>query len=269
MLRSKHVAFLQRFLRERFSRAEARSPGDAAAQLTGKRVLVLGIYLRDRHNCADHLVARLAESRYLTVEQRWAALAPGESTAAVRARTVLASETMIPKFALLNRLAKGADLSAYDAVLVTDDDITLPAGFLDAYLAWQFRLGLALAQPARAIHSFYDHRFTLRRPWCTARETRFVEIGPVFSLTRAAISHLLPFDERSPMGWGYDYVWPAVLGERGLRMGIIDATPVDHSHRPQGAAYSRNEHGQLMDRFLATQPHLSRDQAMVTVRHHW
>ena len=176
---------------------------------------------------------------------------------------------MIPKFRLLNQLGAAAELDAYDAVVVTDDDITLPAGFIDAYLARQFALGFSLAQPARAFHSFYDHRFTLQRPWCTARQTRFVEIGPVFSLTRDAYPLLLPFDEQSPMGWGYDYVWPAVLGASGLRMGIIDATPVDHSHRPQGSAYSRNEHGQIMDRFLAERPHLRPREAMITVRHHW
>src|SRR5439155_5541514 len=118
-----------------------------------------------------------------------------------------------------------------------DDDIALPRGFLDAFLGLQGRTGLALAQPARTHDSYYDHPIVERQLGVQARRTRFVEIGPLVSMRRDAAALLLPFDERSPMGWGYDNLWPLILGRHGLGMGIIDATPVNHGLRKPTAEY--------------------------------
>jgi hypothetical protein len=269
MFRSPRSRWIQRYLRQRFAHLHIAPLPERVAKISGKNILVLGIYLADRPNLTVHLVERFAQSRYMNVTQRWAALNGASDEPSVQAVTVLTPPVPVPKFSLLNRLLDGVNLADYDAILVTDDDITLPLGFIDAYFADQFHYDLALAQPARAWHSFYDHRFTLRRLMCRARQTHFVEIGPVFSFTAEAAVSLLPFDETSPMGWGYDFVWPVLMETQGLRMGIIDSVSVDHSHREQGAAYSRGEQKLSMQTYLAENPHLTPKEARTTLRYFW
>jgi hypothetical protein len=48
-------------------------------------------------------------------------------------------------------------------------------------------------------------------------------------IDRSVYPIVLPFDRRSPTGWGLDFVWPVLMESNGLRMGIVDATPVSYS----------------------------------------
>lgn len=244
----------------------ARRPQPAAAPTRGLHVLVVGIYLSEQAHRASHLIRGFAATTHHQVEQVWTAIGDGpDADAGIPVRRLRVA-TPTPKFVLLNRIVRRLETSAYDYLLVTDDDIALCDGFLDAYLAWLQCCGFSIAQPARARHSFRDHRFVLQRHWFGARQTRFVEIGPLFSLDRAAMRVVLPFDESSPMGWGYDTVWPVLARRHGLRMGIVDATPVDHSYRAQAATYDRDHHRNVAERYLRRNPHLSRDEAMVVLR---
>ena len=219
------------------------SPAQVARPL---RVLVLGIYLADHPNQAAHLVRQLGVSTLHQVDQAWARIGMTEPEPTVASVTRLRIKGNVPKFVVLNRLLEQVDLSTYDYVIVSDDDVTLPGNFLDAYLSWLEKYGLSIAQPARARHSYNIHDFVLQRNAVKVRETCFVEIGPLFSFDRRAIARLMPFDEGSPMGWGYDYVWPAIAQQSELKMGIVDATPVDHSYRPQAKTYDSQENDLLM-----------------------
>ncbi|HEY6529394.1 MAG TPA: hypothetical protein VIZ65_11920 [Cellvibrionaceae bacterium] len=269
MFRRPRSRWIQRYLRQHFAHWQVSPRPERVEKISGKNILVLGIYLADRPNLTLHLVERFAQSQHMSVTQRWAALNGASDEPSVQAVTVLAPQAPVPKFSLLNKLLEGVNLEDYDAILVTDDDITLPLGFIDAYFAEQFHYNFALAQPARAWHSFYDHRFTLRRLMCRARQTHFVEIGPVFSFTAEVAPSLLPFNETSPMGWGYDFVWPVLVEQQGRRMGIIDSVSVDHSHREQGAAYSRGEQKRSMQTYLAAHSHLTPKEARTTVKYFW
>lgn len=122
-------------------------------------------------------------------------------------------------------------------MLICDDDIDLPAAFIDRYLDRVTKYDFALAQPARTHDSYIDHSIVEQLDGFDARRTRFVEIGPHFSVAREVYPHLLRFDESSPMGWGYDFVWPVVMEEIGRRMGIVDATPVARKLRKPVAHY--------------------------------
>jgi hypothetical protein len=223
-------------------------------------VLVAGIYLADREHLACEIAAELGRSR-ASVEQRWIALGKSAVPAGLEAVTVSRAQPPQPKFSLLNGLLTPAALEPFDYLLVSDDDIALPAGFLDRYLELVTRHDLALAQPARTHDSYIDHRLVEQLDGLQARRTRFVEIGPLFSIRRDAFPLLLPFDEASPMGWGYDFVWPVTMERAGLRMGIVDATPVAHSIRKPTANYSSSGASKDMKAFLASHPHLSRAEA--------
>lgn len=224
------------------------------------RVLVTGIYLVDREHLAAEIAAELAASR-ATVVQRWIALGHGDVPAALREVTARRELPPRPKFALVNALLRDAEVESFDYLLVADDDISLPRGFLDRYLELVARHDLALAQPARTHDSYIDHALVEQLDGLDARRTRFVEIGPLFSIRRDAFPVLLPFDEASPMGWGYDFVWPVTVERAGLRMGIVDATPVTHAMRKPTAHYSSAGALKQMKAYLASQPHLSRAEA--------
>ncbi len=241
------------------------SAGDASARPL--RVLVLGVYMADRPNTAGHLVRRLSSQPGIEVSQRWAALFGATEDAELARVTMLPAQVPAPKFSLMNRLLADVDLERFDHVIVVDDDIFVREGFLTAFLSMQRRLGFAVAQPARAWHSHFDHSFVLRRPWLAARQTRFVECGPLVSFARDAIPLLLPFNAENEM-WGLDLVWPLALERAGLTMGIIDAIPVDHSFRGQATTYNRAREDATMNAYLSRTPHLSMDKAFTVLKRH-
>jgi hypothetical protein len=229
------------------------------------RVLVVGIYLADQKNTAAAVVAELDRSRRWSVDQRWIALGRAPAPAGLAERTVERFHGLRPKFELVNRVVGAAGLDGYDYVLVADDDIELPEGFLDRYLELTDRHRLALAQPARTHDSYIDHSLVEQLDGLDARWTRFVEIGPLFSIHRSAVRLLIPFDEASPMGWGYDYAWPVTMEQAGLRLGIVDATPVAHSLRKPVANYDYSKADAARGAFLSGRPHLSKSDAYTIV----
>ena len=238
-------------------------PSQAGAA-TG-RVLAVGIYLTDRENRVRQLWQELGRSRRWSVEQRWIALGRSEPPAEVVPMTSAVVRDLRPKFELLNGLLRPGKLDPYDYVLVCDDDVHLPEGFVDGYLELVQRHDLALAQPARAHGSYVDHAIVEQMDGLDARLTRFVEIGPVFSVRRDAVPLLVPFDETSPMGWGYDFVWPVAMEKVGLRMGIVDATPVAHDLRRPAAHYDVMAEQRVMKAFLDARPHVSRAEAFTVL----
>jgi hypothetical protein len=162
------------------------------------RVLVTGIYLADKKNAASQITREFAGSANWKVEQRWVSLGKSQPSTDLAPFTVQVTESPSPKFLLLNQALLGVDLNAFEYVIVSDDDIRLPTGFLDRYLSVVSRYGFDVAQPARTHESYIDHRFVEQLDGIDARRTRFVEIGPMFSLHRSAYDYFLPFDETSP-----------------------------------------------------------------------
>lgn len=226
-----------------------------------KHVLILGIYLSDHRNSIDHIVRELGVSSEWQVSQKWCAIGRNPAAETVERVTVMKVQEGTPKFVLLNRLLSQERLDHYDFVLVCDDDIGLQPGFLDTYFNLVEQYDFALAQPARTHSSFIDHHFVEQLDGLRARRTRFVEIGPVFSVRRDAFPLVLPFDESSPMGWGYDFVWPCLMERSGLRMGIVDATSVEHCMRKPVTNYSYDEARKSMEDYLSRNPHLSKGEA--------
>src|SRR5258706_8660691 len=199
------------------------------------RVLVCGVYLADRENLAGSEMAELGASRHHRVTQRWIALDINGGGICDLPHTGATIKVQTPKFTLVNGLIE--DVQDFDRLIVCDDDVQFPARFLDDFLALVDEFSFAIAQPARTPDSYIDHFITTQMPGLRGRQTRFVEIGPVTCIDRSAYPVLLPFDRRSPMGWGLDFVWPVLAERAGLRMGIVDATPIGHCLRMAKANY--------------------------------
>jgi GT2 family glycosyltransferase len=222
----------------------------AAARPPRRRVLVVGVERTDVPNLMAEARAELRRSRH-DVTLDVAPAAPG-----------------LGKFENLNLLLeRHAPLSAFDWILVADDDVAFPQGFLDTFLALAEAGGLQLAQPAHRRHSHAGWPVTYRARGSDWRETTFVEIGPVTAFGRDAAAALLPFPKDLKMGWGLDAHWAAVAQERGWAIGIVDATPIGHTLRPAAADYPRETAAAEARRFLDGRPYVTRD-AVRTIASH-
>jgi hypothetical protein len=222
-------------------------------------VLVLGVYLADKPNCIEHIVSLLDSTESYRVVQRWISIGEISSSRRVQEVTLWHQPDRAFKFPLINRLLTQEPLGDYEYLIVIDDDVQLPENFLRHFLAAQTSLDFRVAQPARTANSYVDHPIVVQQAEIFARQTQWVEVGPVVSIHRSVFDVLLPFDERSPMGWGYENVWAYELWTRGLKMGIIDAFPVEHSLRLPHAYYSWTEADAACRGLLASRPHLPQD----------
>jgi GT2 family glycosyltransferase len=210
-----------------------------------RRVLVLGVERPAHRELAERAHAELARSRH-AVELRFAP--PAE----------------LGKFENLNRLLAAHAAGQHDWLLVLDDDVELPRGFLDRFVFLCERFSLQLAQPAHRLNSHAAWPQTRRRADSVVRETRFVEIGPVTAFARVTFATLLPFPQLR-MGWGLDAHWAALAGEHGWRCGVTDAVAIRHRVAPAAEAYSRAAAVAEAREFLAERPYVTAADAKRTV----
>ncbi|MBA3264724.1 MAG: hypothetical protein H0T69_20095 [Thermoleophilaceae bacterium] len=214
-----------------------------------QRVLAVGVYRPG--SLLPQAVNRLGSAHH---EVRLAFGATDAADPALAAHTV-AQHLEGGKFENLNRVLAAAAFPDFDWLLVVDDDLRLPAHFLDRFVALCQRFDLDLAQPAQSQRSHSAWRVTRRRPASLVRETRFVEIGPLTAFGRRAAAELLPFPELR-FGWGLDLHWAALAAERRWRLGVVDATPVRHEAATVGSSYRTDDARAEAARFLADRPYL-------------
>jgi hypothetical protein len=157
-----------------------------------------------------------------------------------RHHVTIAVQPMNPvgKFDNIGLALAGHDLGQYDWLLVTDDDINLPGGFLDLLMYFAHTYDLKFAQPAHKFASFSSARIIVRRWGTLARQTLFVENGPITLFNKAVFSETIPFPSLR-WAWGIDVLWSHLAKRHGWKMGVIDALPVRH-WRPVGNAYNAN-----------------------------
>ncbi|HEX5307698.1 MAG TPA: glycosyltransferase family 2 protein [Solirubrobacteraceae bacterium] len=213
-----------------------------------RRVLALSIERPENGRLTNAIRAELARSRH-HVELR--AKAPGAGG----------------KFENLNLLLDATPPESFDWLLALDDDIVLPRGFLDRFLFLCERFDLRLAQPAHRAASHAAWRVTRRQAGSVARQTRFVEIGPVTAFARSTFKELLPFPQLR-MGWGLDLHWAALAAEQGWRCGVIDAVAISHRSAPAASAYSREQALAEARTFLDGRPYLTAAEAQQTLVTH-
>ncbi|HEU4701409.1 MAG TPA: hypothetical protein VFS37_02925 [Conexibacter sp.] len=223
----------------------ARAARDAPPR---RRVLAIGVEREDRANLIDAARAELRRSRH-EVEV---------ATSGIGGRG---------KFENLNALLDAHPLDGRDWLIVLDDDVVLPHGFLDQFLFLAERFELKLAQPAHRRRSHAAWRVTRRRAGSVVRETRFVEIGPVCAFHRDTFATLLPYPQLKA-GWGLDSHWAALAHERGWRIGVVDATPIQHVLRPIADSYRHADAMAEAQAFLHERPYVTAVEAQRTLATH-
>jgi hypothetical protein len=171
------------------------------------------------------------------------------------------------KFENLNALLAEHPAAKHDWLVVVDDDVALPHGFLDTFIFLAERFSLRLAQPAHRHRSHAAWRVTRRRPASLVRETAFVEIGPVFAFHADTFRTLLPFPPLR-IGWGLDAHWSAIAREHGWKLGVVDATPIRHGLRPIAVSYDRRAAIEELTAFLAARPYTPAAKSQRTIATH-
>jgi hypothetical protein len=206
----------------------------AAARWPARRVLVLAVERDDAPNLLAAAAREIERSHH-------------------HARFVSATIGGRGKFENLHTLLGEYPAAGHDWLIVLDDDVVLPAGFLDAFVFLAERFGLRLAQPAHRRRSHAAWSVTRRQAGSVARETAFVEIGPVVGLHASTFETLLPFP-RLRFGWGLDLHWSALARRHGWRIGVLDAAPIRHGLRVVAASYGHPEAIAEAREFLAQRP---------------
>jgi hypothetical protein len=220
----------------------------AAARWPRRRVLALGIDRTDVPNLLARTRSQLLESRH---DVRFASTAAGSRG----------------RFENFNALLADNPPDPFDWLVLVDDDVALPDGFLDSFLFLAERFQLRLAQPAHQQRSHAGWQVTRRRPASVVRETSFVEIGPLVAFAHVTFDALLPFPPLR-FGWGLDAHWGAIAQQRGWRIGIVDATPIRHHMRRTASSYSSQDAVDEARRFLADRPYVSAADAQRTLVTH-
>jgi hypothetical protein len=213
-----------------------------------RRVLALAIERTDVPNLLAEARAELERSRH---ELDFVSIAAGDRG----------------KFENLNELLRSHDPHEHDWVLLVDDDVSLPTGFLDRFLFLAERFDLRLAQPAHRRRSHAAWEVTRRRARSVARETAFVESGPLVAFHATTFETLMPFPPLKA-GWGLDAHWSAVARRHGWKIGIVDATPIRHGLRLIATSYDREAAIAEGRRFLAGKPYTTAAEAQRTLVTH-
>lgn len=205
-------AVTDRRLRPRLRAFRARTP------VVARRILVVGVEVPGRPEDVHRVVAALQRTMH---DLQVSIVAMGDRS----------------KFDNVNLALSQAPepLAAYDWVIVADDDVGLPDGFLDDFIAMSEAAGLDVAQPAHRYASHTSYRVTQRRPGSLVRASRFVEIGPLTALGRRTFDKMIPFPSLR-WCWGLDVHWAQLAQAEGWRFGIVDGAPLRHL-RPIAKTY--------------------------------
>jgi hypothetical protein len=235
----------------RTAHAAARELGSIVTELRARRLFgrptrssgaLLCVY-RERNREGVRALVEEARRLCLTV----ALWALDDTVPALASATVGAGPGL--RMDLLNRLWQGVRDSAPHQVVVADDDVSFTHGSLAQLLEAVAVCGFGIAQPAQRWNGDGPHEITRERTLTLARETTFVEIGPLFVVTGSWISRVLPFPEGFGMGWGLELVWQDLLRE-GCRLGVVDCVTVNHPAAPGRREYDAGREAERLRSML-------------------
>jgi hypothetical protein len=166
----------------------------------------------------------------------------------------------------INLLLDRHELRDFDWVWVVDDDVMVPGNFTDLFTAFAEAARLKIAGPAHRANSFASYPMTRRRHDSLVRQTSFVEVGPITAFRRETFDDLFPLPNLK-FGWGLDLTWPKLAKDRGWRIGIVDATPIQHTS-PVAQDYDSSAAVEEAIAYLSTDRFISREECWQTL-HKW
>lgn len=143
------------------------------------------------------------------------------------------------RMVLLRGLLESSPLGPDSWLLLFDDDAVFVRNGRTCFLDFAASAEVDVAGPSIQTGQAVSHMTMKTHPLRTVREVGFLEVGPVVAFSPRARSTLEIFHPHAAMGWGSDIRWAAQARRLGLRMGIVDATPILH-RGALGAAYDND-----------------------------
>jgi hypothetical protein len=139
------------------------------------------------------------------------------------------------RFANLNKLYNAKPIEEGSWVVLADDDVFFVRGSLTRIFSIMKQAGLSLAQPSQSILGWWTSQFNVSRPFLIARDSNYVEQGPLLVADPVFAKLILPLPDENDMGWGIEAEWYRAKEGR-YRIGVIDDCRVVHCARA-GATY--------------------------------
>ena len=206
--------------------------GRALQTVPAGKVLISGVEIADRKEQLHTVFERMSNSRH-QVTSRAVPCLQGKG-----------------KFQNLNAGLRDLNLDHFDWMVLVDDDVEFPAGFLDKFLYLSEAADLHICMPAHRFRSYQTFRLTARH-WGMARITQYVESGPITAFRRTMFPHIFPFPELK-WAWGTNIGWGESARKMGYCIGIVDGTPIRHL-RPVGGSYDVRLATEEAEAFLAAE----------------
>jgi hypothetical protein len=152
------------------------------------------------------------------------------------------------RFFHLNWLYQASAVSPNSWVVVADDDVIFLRGDLGRMVKLMKQAGFSLAQPAQSYLGWWSTFFNVARPLLIARDTNYVEQGPLVVIAPDFVRKFFPLPEYDDMGWGVEAEWYEAKGH-DFRFGIVDACRIVHWH-PRANSYSVEAAAETMNQRL-------------------
>ena len=131
------------------------------------------------------------------------------------------------RFSNLNELYNAEPIKEGSWVVIADDDFLFIKGNLLRTINIMKRADLSLAQPGQSLWGWWSALFIVARPFMNARDSNYVEQGPIVIADPSFAQKIFPLPESNDMGWGVEAEWYR-MKEGQMRMGIVDACRVVH-----------------------------------------
>lgn len=151
------------------------------------------------------------------------------------------------RFTNFNRLYHSKPVREDAWVVLADDDFLFVRGSLARTINLMKQANFALAQPGQSVLGWWTSLFNIARPLLVARDTNYVEQGPLVIASPEFAKQILPLPESDGMGWGIEAEWYRKK-EYGVRFGIIDDCRIVHWKRNATDYDSAPEMGRLNER---------------------
>jgi hypothetical protein len=149
------------------------------------------------------------------------------------------------RFSNFNKLYNAKPIQEGSWVVLADDDVLFVRGSLTRTISIMKQAGLSLAQPSQSILGWWTFPFNVARPFLVARDSNYVEQGPLLVADPLFAKLILPLPDENDMGWGIEAEWYRAKEGR-YRIGVIDDCRVVHYARA-GSTYSYGPETRRMD----------------------
>lgn len=158
------------------------------------------------------------------------------------------------RFEHLNWLYSAKSVEDSSWVVVSDDDVFFVRGDLTKTIQLMRSAEFSLAQPGHSVLGWWTSLFNIARPFLRARDTNYVEQGPILIADPAIAEEIFPLPEDDSMGWGIEAQWYRIK-EGHYRIGIIDDCRMIHCSRPATEYPTRSEMTRMRQRLTDSQVH--------------